>query len=127
MQNEYAARVHDPRTYHSICRDIVTRWVYPLVPDSPTLQDTGASGLSGYTHLRRYVYKEQGVKVSRTAHVGESVVLGRGSVIEANAQVLRSVLGRGCWVGAGATVQDSHLWTGAVMPVSSAVSVVRLL
>jgi len=29
--HEYAARVQDLRTYHSICRDIVTRWVYPFV------------------------------------------------------------------------------------------------
>lgn len=34
LDNEYAARVVDPRTYHNICRDIVTRWVYPIVPDA---------------------------------------------------------------------------------------------
>ncbi len=38
LQNEYAARVLDPRTYHIICRDIVTRWVYPIVPDANILQ-----------------------------------------------------------------------------------------
>ena len=37
LQNEYAARVHDLRTYHFICRDIVNRWVYPPVPRAQPL------------------------------------------------------------------------------------------
>lgn len=40
LQEEYAARVQDCRTYHTISRDLVTRWVYPLVPDVQLLQDS---------------------------------------------------------------------------------------
>ena len=59
LRHEYAARVHDPRTYHSICRDIVSRWVYPLVPDAQLLRD------SSYVHSKRYTYREQGVRLAR--------------------------------------------------------------
>eukprot|EP01035_Chromulina_nebulosa_P024030 gene24030-31207_t len=49
----YGYVIQDPRSYHFICRDIVTRWVFPLVPDAQLLQ--------------------QGVKVSRSAQLGEGV------------------------------------------------------
>lgn len=34
IENEYAARIQDLRTYHAISRDVMRRWAYPLVPDS---------------------------------------------------------------------------------------------
>ena len=105
-QNEYAARVHDLRTYHTICRDIVTRWVYPLVPDAQLLQD------GSYIHSKRYIYKENGCKVSRSAKIGDGCVLGRGCVIEDQAILGRTIVGRDCFVGTSATIIESHLWAG---------------
>ena len=109
LENEYAARVHDLRTYHSICRDIVHRWVYPLVPDAQLLPD------AQYVHTKRYVYREAGSKVARSAHVGEGVVLGRGCRIDDHAVLERAVIGRGCVVGERAVVAEAHLWAGAVV------------
>ena len=59
--SEYAARVQDPRTYHSICRDIVTRWVYPFVPDARLLRDDDSTPVRG----KRNVYKELGTNIAR--------------------------------------------------------------
>ena len=109
LENEYAARVHDLRTYHSICRDIVHRWVYPLVPDAQLLPD------AQYVHTKRYVYREGGSLVARSAHIGEGVVLGRGCRIDDHAVLERSVVGRGCVVGERAVVAEAHLWAGAVV------------
>jgi translation initiation factor eIF-2B subunit epsilon len=107
IKDEYAARVQDPRTYHYICRDIVTRWVHPIVPDAQILQD------STFVHLKRYVYKEQGVKVARSAVIGEGVVLGRGCVIEDDVVLEKCIVGRDCFIGRGAVVTESHIWQGA--------------
>jgi translation initiation factor eIF-2B subunit epsilon len=106
FQNEYAARVQDFRSYHSICRDIVTRWVYPLVPDAQLLPG------STYTHTKRYTYREQGVKVSRSAVIGEAVVLSRGAVVGDNAQLRRTIVGRDCVIGANTKISNSHIWKG---------------
>ena len=76
LTNEYAARVNDPRTYHSICRDIVSRWVYPLVPDAQIVKG------SNYVHSKRYIYKDSNCKISRLAKIGEGVVLGKDCIIE---------------------------------------------
>jgi len=107
--SEYAARVQDPRTYHAICRDIVTRWVYPFVPDSYLLSDSTLQLMHG----KRNVYRENGVQIARTASLGEGVVLGSGTTVAEHAALSRSILGRGCAIGAGSTVSESHLWAGA--------------
>lgn len=107
----------DTRTYHAICRDIVRRWVFPLVPDAHLLTDTS------FVQARRHNYREDGVKVARSASIGEGVVLGRGAVIGEGAVVSRCVIGRNCSVGAGAVLRESHLWEGACR-VDSQVSVV---
>jgi len=116
LQNEYAARVQDPRTYNSICWDIVTRWVYPMVPDAQLLPD------GTYTHVGRYVYNEKGVKIDRTAIIGEGVVLGKDSVVESNVSLRRTIVGRKCRIGAGASIVESHLWTGAIVEAGAAVN-----
>lgn len=110
IQNEYAARVQDPRTYHSICRDIVTRWVYPLVPDVQLLQDS-----TRYTQLNRYVYREQGTKVSRSASLTEEVVIGKGTTIGDFSTLTRSVVGRDVTIGNRVTIEDAHIWKGVVI------------
>eukprot|EP01041_Mallomonas_annulata_P008628 gene8628-17798_t len=116
LQNEYAARVHDLRTYHFICRDIVSRWVFPLVPDSQLLHTDNT-----YTHSKGYVYREKGVKITRSATIGEGVVIGRGSVVGEGVILKRAVIGRNCVVGDRAVIEDSYLWTGAVVEEGASV------
>ena len=65
-----------------------------------------------YTHSKRYIYKESGCKVSRTARIGDGCVLGRGCVIEGLARLERTIVGRECVIGSGAVVIESHLWAG---------------
>ena len=117
LTEEYAARVHDPRTYHYICRDIVNRWVYPIVPDSLLLPD------SSYVHVGKYVYKENGVKIARSARIGTGVVIGKGTVIEDSVQLDKTIVGRGCVIKAGTVIRDSHLWSNTT--VHSNVSIVN--
>jgi translation initiation factor eIF-2B subunit epsilon len=108
LHKEYAARVQDARTYHSVSRDIIRRWVYPVVPDLPKLQDA----CSRAVHMGRYIYREDNVRIARSARIGNGVVLGSGTVVEENAYVVHSVLGHNCVIGAGARVEESHLWAG---------------
>lgn len=107
IQNEYAARVQDQRSYHTICRDIVTRWVYPFVPDGQLLCN------NTYVHKQHYSYKEDGTMVARSAFIGEGVVLGAGTTVGENAFLSMTVVGRVCNIGEGAKVVDSHIWEGA--------------
>lgn len=105
--------MQDARTYHAVSRDIITRWVYPVVPDLPKLQDVCSTAV----HIGRCVYREDNVRIARSARIGNGVVLGRGTVVHENAFVSRSVLGHNCVIGPGAVVEDSHLWEGTSIAV----------
>jgi len=93
-REEYAARVHDPHVYHAASRDLVMRWLYPLVLDANRIfleeeeEGGGGSSSSGsrgvvttYGYQKQWVYKEEGVNVMRTAVLGKGVVVGTGTTI----------------------------------------------
>ena len=65
--------------------------------------------------MGRYIYREDNVKIARSARIGNGVVLGSGTVVEENAFVVHSVLGPNCIIGAGAVVEESHLWEGKIV------------
>lgn len=104
IENEYAARVHDPRTYHSISRDIITRWVFPLVPDSEFVPGTC------YVHNKNYNYKGKDTKVSRTAIIGECNVIGNSCSIGDNSCIHKTTIGSNCIIGDNVTITESHIW-----------------
>jgi translation initiation factor eIF-2B subunit epsilon len=106
LKNEYAARVHDPRTYHSISHDIINRWVYPLVPDTHLVHH------KSYSHLQRFQYKAERCLVSRHASLGAGVVVGSDSVIDRDVHIHSTVVGSNCRVLAGASITESHIWDG---------------
>ena len=58
----FAVRVHDFRLYHEACRDVILRWMYPLVPDNAT---TGGVQTQ-YTYERGCTYKAPGVNLPRS-------------------------------------------------------------
>lgn len=98
--------MQDFRSYHSICRDIVTRWVYPLVPDAQLVPG------SSYVHTQRYSYRESGVKVSRSAQIGAAVVLSRGAVVGEHVVLKRTIVGRDVVIGHNCKVTESHIFKG---------------
>lgn len=67
---------------------------------------------STYFHTGKFSYREKSSKVSLKAKIKDQVVLGGQCVIEDKAVIQRSVIGRGCRIGAGAVIEDSHIWDG---------------
>jgi UDP-3-O-[3-hydroxymyristoyl] glucosamine N-acyltransferase len=65
--------------------------------------------------MKRYIYKENGCKISRAALIGDGCVLGKGCVVEGTAVLQRTIVGRDCVVGSGAVVTESHLWAGDIL------------
>ncbi|KAH0827077.1 hypothetical protein J3R83DRAFT_4762 [Lanmaoa asiatica] len=124
----YAARVKDTKSYDSIrlvttpscllsstnptfSKDILSRWTFPLVPD-----DNHPAGHS-YEHLRgnKYTAADGSVVLSRTCKIGNQTLIGSKSQIADNAQIVASVLGQRCVIGAGSVVHNSYLFDGVVI------------
>lgn len=116
LSGEYAARVHNLRTYDAVARDIVQRWAYPFVPDANWQpRDAGGAEAPSYSYGRRNVYTEAGVHVARTADVGADTVLGAGTSVGEYALVRKSIVGRNCTIGLRACVDGCHVMDGAVV------------
>jgi len=108
--SEYAARIHDMRTYHAVSRDLLRRWCYPIVPDNLP---------SGYEKVYRYVMgrhfcykecKEGGTKIGRDSLIQGPTMIGSMCWIGKQCQISGTVMGNHCHVADGAVVKDSHLW-----------------
>ncbi|CAM9714743.1 unnamed protein product [Ascophyllum nodosum] len=105
----FAVRVHDFRLYHQVCRDVIMRWMYPLVPENAS---TGGVQTQ-YTYERGCKYKAPGVNLPRSVRLGNGVVIGADVSVGEDAVIERSVIGDGCRVGVGAKIVDSYVWAGA--------------
>ena len=112
LGGEYAARVHNLRTYDAVARDIIQRWVYPFVPDANWLPRGAAPS---YSYHRRNVYKEEGVVVGRSADIGADTVLGAGTTVGELSLIRKSVVGRGCRIGMRCCLDGCHLMDNCVI------------
>lgn len=119
-QKEYAGRVLDLRTYHQISRDLLKRWVYPVVPDN---LPSGYEGKFRYVLNRHFVYREvkasmgkssldKGImtKIARKSKIGKCTMLGAHIHIGEGCEVENTVVGHECSIHTNAKVIGSHLW-----------------
>ena len=55
--HDYAARVHNLRSYDGVSSDVLQRWSFPFVPDTNLLSQDGAWGPSTFRYNRHNIYK----------------------------------------------------------------------
>ena len=84
----YAARVRSTQMYDAVSKDIISRWTFPMVPDS-NLQAGDC-----YEFRRGLVYKEKSVVLSRTCVVEEKVVIGANTQIDERSVLSNCVIGK---------------------------------
>lgn len=109
IKEDYAARVRNLKAYDAVSKDIISRWTYPLCPDTNLLP--------GHTYdLRKgSLYQEQGVTLARSCVVGRRTVIGRGTSIGDRTTVRNTVLGRNCKIGRNVKLEGAYLWDGVVI------------
>lgn len=109
INDHYAAKVRNLKAYDAISKDIISRWTYPLCPDTNLLP--------GHTYeLRKSnLYQEQGVTLARSCVVGRRTVIGQGTSIGEKTMVKNTVLGRNCKIGKNVTLDGAYLWDCAVI------------
>ncbi|KAL6773796.1 hypothetical protein ACKKBG_A22530 [Auxenochlorella protothecoides x Auxenochlorella symbiontica] len=103
LRDEYAARVHNLRSYDAVSRDVLARWVYPFCPD------TNLSSETEYQFRRGHVYMDSHVQLARQARVSHDSCIGAGSIISDGALVEASVVGANCVVGPGCVLRGAYL------------------
>ena len=112
----YAARVRSLRSYDAVSKDIISRWTYPLCPDSNLVRDQAYRLAKGKTYFEDGVVLARGSMVKRRSVVGKNTSIGEGSTVG------DSVLGRQCHIGNNVTIEGSYIWDDAVVGDGSVIT-----
>lgn len=109
-RDEYAARVSDWKMYDIVSKDIMNRWVYPLVPDM------GISYLSPqYSFHRNNIYRHMSVKVDRNSSLNSDVVLSEGAFVDSKSTLLNCVLGKNCRIGKNCSLANCYVFDNTMI------------
>jgi translation initiation factor eIF-2B subunit epsilon len=116
VSDHYAARVRNLHAYDSVSKDIVSRWAYPLCPDSNLVQG------QSYRLQKGNVYKEEGVILARDCVIGSKTVIGRGTSIGQKSVITNSIIGRHCQIGRNVRIDGAYIWDYASIGDDSTVT-----
>ena len=115
ISDQYAARVCNLHTYDAISKDVIHRWVYPLVPDiAPTDEPP-------YSYGRHNIYLSSGVTLARGCILKHDVVVAGGSVIGAKSCIVNSVIGPNCIIEDNCHIEGSYLWSNVSVRKNSTI------
>lgn len=113
--DQYAARVQSLRAYNAVTKDVMSRWTYPLCPDSNLVKG------QSYHLGKGKIYQEDGVTLARTCVVKSRSILGEKTSLADGSVVGDSVLGRRCRIGKNVFIDRSYLWDDVVVGDGSSV------
>lgn len=116
VANHYAARVRNLHAYDAVSKDIVSRWAYPLCPDSNLVQG------QSYRLQKGNIYKEEGVILARDCVIGSKTVIGRGTSVGSQTVITNSIIGRHCQIGRNVRIDGAYLWDNASIGDGSIIS-----
>ena len=115
VDQHYAARVKNLRAYDAVSRDVMSRWAYPICPDSNLVRD------QTYRLQKGNVYKEEGVVLARSCVLGNRTVVGRATAIGDGTVISNSVIGRRCIIGRNVKIDGAYIWDDAFIGDGSVV------
>lgn len=100
----YAARVKNLQAYDAISKDVISRWAYPLCPDTNLVSD------QSFQLRKGNVYREDSVVLARSSVVNRNVVLGSATSIGEDTTITNSVIGRRCVIGHRVKIDGAYIW-----------------
>ena len=109
---DYAARIHNPRSYDAVSRDIWNHWLWPVeVGQSRTF----TSCTHSWGIIRRGIQdclRDAGVSASRSVEVGNDCQIGSDTSIGDNTRIVASFVGKNCKIGKNVELSGCHLLAG---------------
>ncbi|KAL4955665.1 nucleotide-diphospho-sugar transferase [Aspergillus filifer] len=109
IEDHYVARVRNLKAYDAVSKDVISRWSYPLCPDTNLLPG------HNYELRKGTLYQEQDVTLARSCVIGRRTVIGQGTKIGDKTTVKNTVLGRNCKIGKNVTLDGAYIWDNAVI------------
>jgi translation initiation factor eIF-2B subunit epsilon len=104
VNDHYAARARNLHAYDAISRDVISRWAYPICPDTNLLRG------QTYRMQKGNIYKEAGVVLSRSCVISPNTVVGNRSSIGDRSVLSSSVIGKRCTIGKNVRIEGAYIW-----------------
>lgn len=92
----YAARAENFRTYEAIARDLIAQYALPVNV--------------GYHFNKGNVYKGSEIQLSQSCHIGHNTIIGDRTCVGANSRVSSCTIGKDCTIGDNVTIVNSFIW-----------------
>jgi translation initiation factor eIF-2B subunit epsilon len=99
----YALPISSWKTYQILCRDILQRQCYPLVPDTLPLQ------LRNFIYLPKCTYKHFSSVLSKGCVLHSESIVGESSTLGENSFIKRSIIGPNCVIGMNVHIYNSYI------------------
>lgn len=115
VAGQYAARVQSLRAYDAVTKDVMSRWSYPLCPDSNLVPG------QSYRFGKGEIYLEQGVRLASTSTIKNRCIVGEETSVGEKSIVDDSVLGRRCQIGKNVVIESSYIWDDVVIGDGSSI------
>ncbi|GMM36969.1 translation initiation factor eIF2B catalytic subunit epsilon [Saccharomycopsis crataegensis] len=103
-QQEYGARVSSYSTFKSITKDLIQRFIYPIVPELNFYNNNNLK------YESNHIYKDKKVVLAQSCKIGYNTVLGADSFIDENTEIQRSVIGNNVKIGKNCSVVNSIIF-----------------
>lgn len=108
--DEYLNRASDPYLYDSLTKDMLQRWIYPIVPDSNLFHGLR---FADYTLTQGSIYiSHSNVHISRSVTLSGDIMIGSDTTIDHNATIRDTIIGNGCIIGPNVTIIGSYIFDG---------------
>lgn len=121
VDQHYAVRVKNLRAYDAVSRDVLSRWAYPICPDSNIVRDQNGKRDQTYRLQKGNVYKEEGVVLARSCVLRSWTAVGRATAIGDGSVISNSVIGRRCVIGRNVKISGAYIWDDAFIGDGSTV------
>lgn len=109
-EQQYARKVTNWQTYQMVSKDIMNRWVYPLVPNN------GICRLElSYAFLRNMVYKNKNAHLERDAVLKQNVIINDESFVGNKSLLEFSVVGKKCRIGRNCRLSHAYVLDGTTI------------
>ncbi|XP_058797716.1 translation initiation factor eIF-2B subunit epsilon [Phymastichus coffea] len=105
----YALPICSKETYRILCRDILQRHSYPLVPDTLPIY------LKNFIYMSRSTYKHCSSVVSKGSILHSESIMGKNSFLGTHSSVERTVIGANCKIGNNVCIEDSYIFSDTVI------------
>ncbi|KAI8916264.1 nucleotide-diphospho-sugar transferase [Gorgonomyces haynaldii] len=109
LTNGYASNCSSQYMYDIISKDVMNRWVYPLVPENRNLTD------ELYVHSKPNNYTASDVHLSRTCVIKSGVTIGSNTRVGEKTVIKNSVIGSNCHISDNVLIENAYIFNNTVI------------